>query len=55
MRDQLAVKDVVALPSGGPTMTVQEIQGNEATCSYWDNGNFWTRTFPISVLKKLDS
>lgn len=43
--------DLVRLRSGGPLMTVREVEGDQITC-YWstDEGNVLSGSFPIADL-----
>ena len=56
MEDKLKIGDVVVLNSGGPDMTIVEIDGDKATC--WWQGHFGDvdqHEFPIACLKPAPS
>lgn len=39
MSTQFKSGDVVTLSSGGPSMTIQRIEGDVCTCAWFDNEN----------------
>jgi uncharacterized protein YodC (DUF2158 family) len=47
----LRTGDLVRLRSGGPLMTVRNVEGNQVTC-YWstDEGNVLLGSFPVAEL-----
>ena len=55
MADQIKVGDVVALKSGGPSMTVNSIADHYGTltawCAWFDGKKQSTGTFPVTSLK----
>jgi uncharacterized protein YodC (DUF2158 family) len=52
----LHMGDVVALKSGGPLMTIQEMREDGAHCVWFDQGNPRYATFPVATVdKKSDS
>lgn len=46
--------DVVTLKSGGPKMTIQDIDGLVANCVYTLNGRFASKSFPVAMLVKVE-
>lgn len=55
MSEAFKVGDKVRLKSDGPSMTVEEIDGGDISCA-WFNGNDLKRTsFPSSALEKSDN
>lgn len=50
------IGDVVTLKSGGPKMTVSEINGNEVTCTWFDAATteLKTHVFKARTLEKDD-
>ena len=47
----IVVGDVVTLKSGGPTMTVRAILGEEAECEWFDGAEPRERNFKVAVLR----
>jgi uncharacterized protein YodC (DUF2158 family) len=47
------IGDVVELNSGGPQMTVEKVDGDQITCTWFVDSKADHRTFPESVLKKV--
>ena len=56
MADELKVGDVVRLKSGGPAMTIENIdtygKGKGATCTWFDGSKRVTEMFMLAVLDK---
>ena len=46
--------DVVQLKSGGPLMTVFEIDGNLASCRWFSGNDEKASSFPMELLKPAD-
>jgi len=46
--------DVVTLKSGGPKMTIQEIDGAVAKCVFTLNGRFTAKDFPVVMLAVVE-
>jgi uncharacterized protein YodC (DUF2158 family) len=44
--------DVVRLLSGGPSMTVKEVNGKSAQCEWFDKARVRTHEFKLSCLQK---
>jgi uncharacterized protein YodC (DUF2158 family) len=54
MADAINVGNVVQVKSGGPTMTVDEIEAENAYCVYFDDkGVKQYQPFKVATLKKL--
>ena len=58
--DDIIVGSVVMLKSGGPNMTVLEINKNsdetsQAYCSYFAEGTPFYHSFPVAALKHVKS
>jgi uncharacterized protein YodC (DUF2158 family) len=59
MTDVVSVGDVVRLKSGGPAMTVDQLQNSSlgiptAWCSWFDGMKKVTGDFPVSSLKRKE-
>ncbi|HEV3110067.1 MAG TPA: DUF2158 domain-containing protein [Candidatus Binataceae bacterium] len=54
MADGFQVGDVVKLKSGGPLMTIEEIDGDRAHCLWFKGDKRETGTFPLATLTKAD-
>lgn len=53
MNTAFAIGDEVFLKSGGEKMTVEEIEGNDISCVWFDkNKKIDRNTFPAATLKK---
>ena len=46
--------DVVILKSGGPTMTVSSVNGNEIGCIWFEKMKIYSKPFPAVVLTKYE-
>jgi uncharacterized protein YodC (DUF2158 family) len=42
--------DLVRVRSGGPLMTVSQIQGDQVVCDWTENGEMRSGRFPVAVL-----
>lgn len=47
-----AVGDTVKLKSGGPTMTVAELEGEDVVCLWFDKSQQCKQRFPAATLQK---
>ena len=45
------VGDVVKVKSGGPEMTITELDDVNASCSWSDHGDFRSSSFPLACLR----
>ncbi|MCA9623147.1 MAG: DUF2158 domain-containing protein [Myxococcales bacterium] len=53
MADQIKKGDTVQLKSGGPPMTVEEVDGDEIVCVWFDHKNQLERSvFQVATLTK---
>jgi len=52
MSDSFIVGDVVQLKSGGVKMTIEEIDGNDISCVWFEGKNSHRQTFVSATLKK---
>jgi uncharacterized protein YodC (DUF2158 family) len=52
--DALAPGDVVALRSGGPRMTVVQVNKDQVECTWFVNGQPVKQSFPPSALRYMD-
>lgn len=52
MTDTFAIGDVVALKSGGISMTVEAVEGDSIVCIWMDGKNLQKATFGSGTLKK---
>ncbi|MCE5320104.1 MAG: DUF2158 domain-containing protein [Bacteroidales bacterium] len=52
---EIKVGDRVMLKSGGPVMTVNEINGNDVSCQWFEGSTIKGATFIKEVLKKYIS
>jgi uncharacterized protein YodC (DUF2158 family) len=46
--------DIVQLKSGGPTMTVEEIDGTQANCVWFEGTKHKTGLFELSALESAE-
>jgi uncharacterized protein YodC (DUF2158 family) len=51
MTDTFVVGDVVQLKSGGQSMTVEEVDGADVSCVWFDGKNRLRHTFDAATLK----
>ncbi len=51
MNGQIKAGDVVQLKSGGPEMTVNFVENEEAACSWFVNNKKESSRFPVVTLK----
>jgi uncharacterized protein YodC (DUF2158 family) len=49
--DAFAVGDVVQLKSGGQSITVEEIKGNDVTCIWFEGPLLKRQTFVLGTIK----
>jgi uncharacterized protein YodC (DUF2158 family) len=49
---EIRAGDVVVLKSGGPDMTVESVEGLQARCAWFLNGELKRGSFPLSALEK---
>ena len=52
MKEEIKAGDRVMLKSGGPEMTVKEIKGDEAECTWFNDGKLSQESFSIASLIK---
>lgn len=51
MNERFSVGDVVQLKSGGQTMTVEEVTGDDISCVWFEGKNTQRQTFASGTLK----
>jgi len=52
MSEDFVVGDVVRLKSGGESMTIEEIDGDDISCVWFEKKNLQRQTFGSATLKK---
>jgi uncharacterized protein YodC (DUF2158 family) len=52
MEDVFVVSDVVQLKSGGEAMTIEEIDGDDVSCVWFEGKRIQRATFVAATLKK---
>ena len=52
MEDTFQVGDVVKLKSGGEAMTIEEIDGEDVTCVWFESKRVQRATFAVATLIK---
>ena len=52
---EFGLGELVSLKSGGPTMTIHAIRGDDLTCRWFDGTNLAEHTFTLDMIARPDA